>query len=379
MRRPRPSSLLLRSPKSPSAWPVEPADAPRDLVVQKGFALQLAAGAERRRPGRRVLDADGRLHVAEMQELSVLRRDAGDAAQAPGKKNACRVTRLVDTDGTGCSTRAPCTPTRSAGSVSVCCYDDGVFARRAGQAALLQGHERGRRGGYPPRRARRVQPVQRSGARQQHEVGLDNRITASGGTTKSQLKQDGKDLGPLSLRDWSLDPKTGAITLVTGGQRVRGIRTTTGGTGSSATTAIHIQHVVYPREALDREGAGSPFHRSARSPSRSRRRSFRTSPQSRGGSSGPAAARPIPRFRNRLPATELVATGFFTSATGVTIYRGDAYPADFRGTPSSGTSAAISSTARPCGRMASASRPSERTRTSSSSRRPIRGSVRRTS
>ena len=37
-----------------------------------------------------------------------------------------------------------------------------------------------------------------------------------------------------------------------------------------------------------------------------------------------------PDFRKRAPATELVATGFFTSATGVTIYRGTSYPEPYR-------------------------------------------------
>ncbi len=38
-----------------------------------------------------------------------------------------------------------------------------------------------------------------------------------------------------------------------------------------------------------------------------------------------------PAFAKRLPPTELVATGFFTSATGVTIYRGSAFPQIYRG------------------------------------------------
>ena len=38
-----------------------------------------------------------------------------------------------------------------------------------------------------------------------------------------------------------------------------------------------------------------------------------------------------PAFAKRLPPTELVATGFFTSATGVTIYRGSAFPESYRG------------------------------------------------
>ena len=38
-----------------------------------------------------------------------------------------------------------------------------------------------------------------------------------------------------------------------------------------------------------------------------------------------------PVMSRRLPPTELFATGFFTSATGVTIYRGSAYPPEYRG------------------------------------------------
>ena len=38
-----------------------------------------------------------------------------------------------------------------------------------------------------------------------------------------------------------------------------------------------------------------------------------------------------PAMLRRLPRTELFATGFFTSATGITIYRGSAYPAEYRG------------------------------------------------
>ncbi len=38
-----------------------------------------------------------------------------------------------------------------------------------------------------------------------------------------------------------------------------------------------------------------------------------------------------PVMLKRLPPTERFAIGFFTSATGITIYRGSAYPAPYRG------------------------------------------------
>src|SRR5262249_33110218 len=38
-----------------------------------------------------------------------------------------------------------------------------------------------------------------------------------------------------------------------------------------------------------------------------------------------------PVLSRRLPPAELVPTGFFTSATGITIYRGSSYPTSYRG------------------------------------------------
>ncbi|MFO0954745.1 MAG: PVC-type heme-binding CxxCH protein [Isosphaeraceae bacterium] len=77
-----------------------------------------------------------------------------------------------------------------------------------------------------------------------------------------------------------------------------------------------------------------------------------------------------PDYRRRLPPTELVATGFFTSATGVTIYRGDAYRRNTAATPSSATWAGTSSTARRWPSTGPSSSPlAPRTRSSSSPRR----------
>ena len=60
----------------------------------------------------------------------------------------------------------------------------------------------------------------------------------------------------------------------------------------------------------------------------SRCRCSRSARPSPGGSSGPSST--TPRGRS-CPPSEMVATGFFTSGSGVTIYRGDAYPAKYRG------------------------------------------------
>ena len=127
------------------------------------------------------------------------------------------------------------------------------------------------------------------------------------------------------------DPRTRKFELITGGQQF-GHSFDDWGQRYVCSNSNHIQQVIWSADALDRlggvsapnaiesiavEGAAAPVYR--KSPAepwrivRTRRRAN------------------DPELKKRLPSTELVATGFFTSATGVTIYRGDAYPPEFRG------------------------------------------------
>src|SRR6185312_6739280 len=94
----------------------------------------------------------------------------------------------------------------------------------------------------------------------------------------------------------------------------------------------HIRQIVLPSRYLDRnpalvppsvvddiaaEGAAAPVFRiSAPEPWRVVRTRQRAAD---------------PDMVKRLPPTELFATGFFTSATGVTIYRGTAFAPEYRG------------------------------------------------
>ena len=87
-----------------------------------------------------------------------------------------------------------------------------------------------------------------------------------------------------------------------------------------------------------------------------------------------------PAMRKRLPPTELVATGFFTSATGVTIYRGTAYPEEYRGNAFVGdVGGNLVHRKTALGPRARRISPRVPIRTSSSWPRPTTGSVRSTS
>ena len=312
--------------------PVEPQDALKTFVVQKGFSLELAAHEPLVfDPVDGCFDAEGRLYIAEMRGYPYSEEPREMQPKPLGKKNGCRVRRLVDTDGDGIFDQSTVYADQMSWVVSVCCYDDGVFALAPDKLYYFKDTNGD---GIADVRRTVLEGFSRynvQGLANNMKWGLDNRITASGGTAKSTLKKDGQDLGPLSLRDWSLDPKTGTLALVTGGQQF-GHSYDDWGNRFVCNNSNHIQQVVFPREALDREGGGitAPPIRSvavegAAAPV------FRTSPPEPWRIVRTRRRAADPAFRNRLPATELVATGFFTSATGVTIYRGDAYPPEFQG------------------------------------------------
>ncbi len=316
----------------PRLKPVEPADALKTFAIQKGFSLQLAAHEPNVvDPVDACFDADGRLYVAEMRGYPYSEEPREMQPKPLGKKNGCRVTRLVDTDGDGIFDKSTVYADQISWVVSVCCYDDGVFALAPDKLYYFKDTNND---GIADIRRVVLEGFSRynvQGLANNMKWGLDNRITASGGTAKSSLKKDGHDVGPLSLRDWSLDPKTEALTLVTGGQQF-GHSYDDWGNRFVCNNSNHIQHIVYPREALDREGGGitvPPIRTVAAEGAAAP--VFRTSPPEPWRIVRTRRRAADPAFRNRLPATELVATGFFTSATGVTIYRGDAYPEEFQG------------------------------------------------
>jgi putative heme-binding domain-containing protein len=138
-------------------------------------------------------------------------------------------------------------------------------------------------------------------------------------------------LGSLRGADFCFDPRTLEVEFLTGGRQF-GHSMDDWGHRFVCSNSDHIQHVVFEKRdlagdsgvsvprvirSIAAEGPAAPvFRKSPAEPWRIVRTRRRAAD---------------PEYRKRLPATELVAIGFFTSATGVTVYRGDAYPEAFRG------------------------------------------------
>ncbi|HEU5116513.1 MAG TPA: PVC-type heme-binding CxxCH protein, partial [Isosphaeraceae bacterium] len=152
----------------------------------------------------------------------------------------------------------------------------------------------------------------------------------NGGEIKNVSKPDAKPVN-VRGRDFRFRPDGSAFEATSGGGQF-GHTFDDWGHRFVCNNSNHIRQVVVPSRYLERNpklaapaptvdiavegGAGPVFRISPPEPWRVVRTRQRAAD---------------PAFRKRAAPSELHASGFFTSATGVTIYRGHAYPSDFRG------------------------------------------------
>lgn len=268
-------------------------------------------------------DADGRLYVVEMRGYPY-----------PENTPSGNVTRLVDEDGDGRFDRATKFVDGLSWPTGVVPYDGGVFIAVAPDIIYAKDTDGD---GVAD-----VKKVIFTGFGTQNVQALvngllwgpDGWIYGVAGGNGGEIRNPGvPGFKPVSVRgrDFRFRPDGSVFQAISGGGQF-GHSFDDWGHRFTCNNSNHIRQVVLPSELLERnpalvagaviddiavEGpAGPVFRISSAEPWRVVRTRQR-------------AADPV--MAKRLPPTELVATGFFTSATGVTIYRGTAYPAEFRG------------------------------------------------
>src|ERR1700678_2228257 len=149
-------------------------------------------------------------------------------------------------------------------------------------------------------------------------------VTSSNGGTIHNASRP--DAPPVSVRgrDFRFKPDGSAFEAISGGGQF-GHSFDDWGHRFTCNNSNHVRQIVMPSNYLERNRAFVPpptiLDIAAEGPAAP---VFRISPPEpwRVVRTRQRAADPV--MARRLPATELVATGFFTSATGVTIYRGSA-------------------------------------------------------
>lgn len=328
----------------------EPADALDTFRLAGGFQLELVAAEPLvADPVDACFDAFGRMYVAEMHGYPFSQEPTKLNPAGKGKPDAGIIRLLQDTDGDGRMDRSVVFADKISWPTSVCCYDGGVFVLAPqflyyfkdtdgdGKAdvrqVVLSGFGRGN-----------VQSLANN-----LKWGLDNRIYFAAGRNPTQLLHRGKPLFSARGNDVRFDPRTEKFELVTGGQQF-GHSMDDWGNRFVCSNSNHIQQIVFPRayvsrnpglavsglvRSIARDGASARvFRASPPEPWRIIRQKWRAAAKGYKlvlRDDGGWEFQPLDPSKKKGVVPTEYPVGYFTSATGITIYRGNAYPAEFRG------------------------------------------------
>jgi putative membrane-bound dehydrogenase-like protein len=308
----------------PRIKPLEPAAALESFEIHPGFKLvPIATEPLVTDPVAMAYDADGRAYVVEMRGYPY-----------PENQPSGNVTLLTDKDGDGVFDSRSIFVGGLSWPTGVVPYYGGVFIAVAPDilfAMDLNGDG--------------VADVKRkffTGFGTQNVQGLvngllwgtDGWIYGSSGSNGGEIRNLARpDAKPVTLRgrDFRFRPDGSEFQAISGGGQF-GHCLDDWGHRFVCNNSNHIRQVVLPAEDVDRNpfytpgavltdiavegGAGPVFRISPPEPWRVVRTRQRAAD---------------PDMVKRLAPTELFATGFFTSASGITIYRGSAYPPEYRG------------------------------------------------
>jgi putative membrane-bound dehydrogenase-like protein len=317
----------------PSYPPTEPRDVAKTLRVKNGFTLDLIAAEPLiASPVAVAYDEDGNGYVVEMRDYPYTDRNTHQAY----KDNTTdapigRVRKLIDRDGDGVFDESHVLADGLSWPTGVCCWKGGVFVTATPDIWYLKDTDGDHRADIREKvftgfRKFNVQAVINTPL-----WGLDNRITFAGGTNGGQVTSlrhpDAKPLR-IARNDLRIDPRTGTIEAIAGGARF-GHGMDDWGNRFLCNIRNPAQHVVFDGTFAGR----NPFVISP-NPVFDARESGDTLPVKRISPLEPwrdLRARRWVAENHVVPRSELVAGGVFTSAAGITIYRGAAYPPEYRG------------------------------------------------
>jgi putative membrane-bound dehydrogenase-like protein len=320
------AELRVEDKDLPRVPATEPTNAAATMQVRDGFRVEVVASEPLiASPVAMAFDENGRLYVVEMRDYSE-RRD----------EQLGRVKLLEDSDGDGHFDKATVFAENLAWPTAVICYDGGVFVGASPDILYLKDTDGN---GVADRRNVAFTGFGNAAARLNVQQllnsftwGIDNRIHgALGGNAGLITNAARPDTKPLELRgrDFSFDPRALDLTAESGGGQW-GLGFDDEGNKFVCSNARHLAVEMYE----DRFAARNPFY-------------SMPPPDVNVGPDGPAAEifrvspeEPWRVLRTKWRMAGLVpgpvegggrASGYFSGASGVTIYRGDAFPPEYRG------------------------------------------------
>jgi putative membrane-bound dehydrogenase-like protein len=307
---------------SPRSAPKSPADALKAFQVAPGFKVELVAAEPLvQSPVACDWDEDGRLYVIELPEYN------GYAATRPHGKG--RVVVLDDTDGDGVMDRRTVLADNLNYPTGIICWNGGVYVGAAPELLYLKDTA-----GKGKADVRNVIlsgfGADKAGEGQLNSFRwtLDNRILISTGLDGGELKKS--DGTTVSLRNMNvlLDPKTNSWEVTSGGGQ-HGMSMDDWGRVFVSGNSDPIHTIAYDSRYLqDNTMVQAPPAAVNILPSGKFTKLNRISEVEPW-----RVMRTKLRKDGKIPGSDEGGTpsGFFTSATGITVYRGDAFPPEYRG------------------------------------------------
>jgi putative membrane-bound dehydrogenase-like protein len=310
----------------PRLAPKEPAEALKTFQVLDGFRMDLVAcEPQLASPVAAAYDEDGRLYVVEMRDYPT--------PLASGETPRGRVRLLEDRDGDGVYETATVFADGLHWPTGIACWDGGVFVTAPPDIWYFKdtdgdGKADVRRKVYTGFVVYNVQALVNG-----LQWGVDNRIygvtAANGGEIRPA---DQPNATPISVRgrDFRFDPASGRFEAISGTAQFGNAFDDWYHRFLSANRLV-TGHVVLPAHALAR----NPFLPVARTVQDCAAEGVDV-PLPMYQISPPEPWRVVRTERyhaegQKLPLSEMVVTGIFTSGTGITIYGGAAYPERYRG------------------------------------------------
>lgn len=310
------------SDELPRIPPTEPADAWKSFSVADGFRMeQVAAEPLVASPVAIEWDALGRMYVCEMRGYSEDRDDG-----------LSRIRRLEDTDGDGIYDTSVVYADGLLWPTAIFPYDGGLLVGDAPDIYYFKDTDGDGKADSKQKVLTGFAVSNVQGLLNCFRWGLDNRIhlaCSSVGGSVRRVQDDPASAINVRGRDIAIDPRTFQFT-PTSGAAQHGMCFDDWGRKFVSSNSNHIQQVMYEDHYIGRNRwLAAPSARVSIAADGPQAEVFRTSP-----------VEPWRIVRTRLRVSGQVpgpiegggrAAGYFTGATGLTIYRGDAWPSEWLG------------------------------------------------
>ncbi len=305
----------------PRIDPQSPQQSQKLLHVLPGFRVELAASEPQVvDPIACSFDERGRLFVVCMRDYSEQEHD-----------QLGEVRILEDTTGDGVYDRSTLFADKLSWPTAIICYDGGAFVGAPPHIYYLKDEDGDGRADEHKIVFTGFNRTNVQGMLNSFRWGLDNRIHAATSSTGATVTRPGSNDPPLVIkgRDFAFDPRTLKLEPTSGGAQ-HGLDFDAWGRKFVCSNSSHLEMVFFDDRYLARNPyLAAPSPRKLIAVDGGQAEVYRLSP-----------VEPWRIVRTRLRVAGTVrgavegggrAAGYFTGATGVSIYRGDAWPEKYRG------------------------------------------------